>query len=226
MMKVSPACSFFTRLRQVPAEASVEKRRRFGEVRLAVSGGAEGAEQQGGVTHGGHALAAHVTDVQPGTGVSAHGRIQITTDLGLGLGSEREVGDAQRSDVLGQRPQNDPLGGLRHVPDLVQLPGAALSQHAEDHDAQADADEGADLRPVVRRDQLVAVAQHRDDHLGRNGDGGNESGQPGAAERNGDRGGSDQQRTEVDVRRRKDVDDDDRRNPRERDSHHRITRTQ
>lgn len=171
---------------------------------------------------GGHALAAHVADDQPGAGGGAHGRVEVPADLGLGLGGEVQGGGAQRAEPAGQWGQDHALGGLGDVPDLFQFLRPALAQDAEDDEADADQDQGDDLGLVVGGEEFGGVADHGDDRLGDHREGGHRADRPGAAERQGQRRGGHEQRAEVDAGWREDVDDGHRDDPHDRDDDERA----
>ncbi|WP_405495427.1 hypothetical protein [Streptomyces sp. NBC_00096] len=69
-----------------------------------MGGGPEGAEDDRGLSDRLQPLAADVADQQPGAGGGAGGRVQVSADLGLGLGRQVHGGDPQRAHPLAQGP--------------------------------------------------------------------------------------------------------------------------
>ncbi len=187
-----------------------------------VGGLAEGAEEEGGFSDGGQALAPHVADHHPGSGVDTGGRVQVAADLGLVLGGQVQGGDPQWADALREGPEQDVLCGFGHRPHLGQFPSAPLAQHAVEHDQGREHGEGEDLHHHVAGGQHAEV--QADECLGREGQDPDHSGHQGTGEGGGDRGRDDQQWPQMDVLRHQDVHHGDHDNEHHRDHQQRMAR--
>ncbi len=161
-----------------------------GQVRVQVRGRPEGAQQQRRVAERGQPLAPDVADQQPGAGGGAGRRVEVAADLGLGLGGQVEGGEVQRPGPVGQRAQQDPLGGLGDGADLCQLAFVPVAQHPQGDDQRRHGEQGAELGLVVARGE--AVAQDADDGERGEREQGHHGGGTRTGQRRGERGGDDQ----------------------------------
>ncbi|WP_423836052.1 hypothetical protein [Streptomyces endophytica] len=186
-----------------------------------MGGGSEGAEEEGGVTVCGQALAADVADDQPGTGEGACRGEEVAAHFRLLLGRQVQRGDLQWAAASGQRTQQDLLGHRGDRAALDQAALIAVPDGGEEDDQCGDHHQRGDLRLKVLREE--DLARHADEHLGGDRERPDRGRQAGAGESCGDCGGRDQEGPEVDTGRREEVDRADGRDEADREQHQQMT---